>query len=173
MTTFVEMSHPEHAAEEADMLQGIANTIRAWQERQTPRLSDEQLLRRYPALGSTKTYRRLREGDMDGLVPANHVPKYQGVLSQIEDAEALAAAGEKAGLAPDLAMLLARQTVVGAGALLGGVPTDAATLRKNVTSPGGTTAAALAVLMDEARGMKPLMIEAVAAATRRGRELAG
>lgn len=95
MTTYVEMSHPEHAAEEADMLQGIANTIRAWQERQTPRLSDEQLLRRYPALGSTKTYRRLREGDMDGLVPANHVPKYQGVLSQIEDAEALAAAGEE------------------------------------------------------------------------------
>ena len=48
----------------------------------------------------------------------------------------------------------------------------AATLRQNVTSPGGTTAAALAVLMDEGRGMKPLMIEAVAAATRRGRELA-
>jgi len=86
--------------------------------------------------------------------------------------EALAAAGEKAGLPRDLAMLLARQTVVGAGALMGGVPTDAATLRKNVTSPGGTTAAALAVLMGET-GWQGLIDEAVAAAVRRSRELAG
>ena len=87
-------------------------------------------------------------------------------------AEALAAAGEKAGLPRDLAMLLARQTVVGAGALMGGVLTDAATLRKNVTSPGGTTAAALAVLMGET-GWQGLIDEAVAAAVRRSRELAG
>lgn len=86
--------------------------------------------------------------------------------------EAMAAAGEKAGLAPDLAMLLARQTVVGAGALLGGVPTDAATLRKNVTSPGGTTAAGLAVLMGE-EGWQPLIDAAIAAAAHRSRELAG
>ena len=86
--------------------------------------------------------------------------------------EALAAAGEKAGLPRDLAMLLARQTVVGAGALMGGVPTDAATLRKNVTSPGGTTAAALTVLMGET-GWQGLIDEAVAAAARRSRELAG
>ncbi len=86
--------------------------------------------------------------------------------------EAMAAAGEKAGLAPDLAMQLARQTVVGAGALLGGVPTDAATLRKNVTSPGGTTAAGLAVLMGE-EGWQPLVDAAIAAATHRSRELAG
>jgi pyrroline-5-carboxylate reductase len=86
--------------------------------------------------------------------------------------EAMAAAGEKAGLAPDLAMLLARQTVVGAGALMGNVPTDAATLRKNVTSPGGTTAAALAVLMGEG-GWQPLIDAAVAAAAHRSRDLAG
>lgn len=86
--------------------------------------------------------------------------------------EAMAAAGEKAGLTRELAMLLARQTVVGAGALLGGVPTDAATLRKNVTSPGGTTAAALAVLMGD-QGWQPLIDEAIAAAARRSRELAG
>lgn len=86
--------------------------------------------------------------------------------------EALAAAGEKAGLTHDAAMLLARQTIVGAGALLGSVPTDAATLRKNVTSPGGTTAAALAVLMGD-QGWQPLIDEAIAAATRRSRELAG
>lgn len=86
--------------------------------------------------------------------------------------EAMAAAGEKAGLPRELAMLLARQTVVGAGALLGGVPTDAATLRKNVTSPGGTTAAALAVLMGD-QGWQPLIDAAIAAAARRSRELAG
>lgn len=86
--------------------------------------------------------------------------------------EALAAAGEKAGLSADLAMLLARQTIIGAGALLGGVPTDAATLRKNVTSPGGTTAAALGVLMGET-GWQPLLDQAIAAATARSRELAG
>ncbi len=86
--------------------------------------------------------------------------------------EALAAAGQKAGLAPELSMQLARQTIVGAGALLGGVTTDAATLRKNVTSPGGTTAAALAVLMGE-NGWQPLVDEAIAAATHRSRELAG
>lgn len=86
--------------------------------------------------------------------------------------EALAVAGEKAGLTPDLAMQLARQTIVGAGALLAGVPTDAATLRKNVTSPGGTTAAALAVLMGE-HGWQPVIDEAVAAAAHRSRELAG
>lgn len=86
--------------------------------------------------------------------------------------EALAAAGEKAGLGTELSMQLARQTIVGAGALLGSVTTDAAILRKNVTSPGGTTAAALGVLMGEA-GWQPLVDEAIAAATRRSRELAG
>ena len=83
--------------------------------------------------------------------------------------EALAAAGEKAGLPRDLAMLLARQTVVGAGALMGGVPADAATLRKNVTSPGGTTAAGLAAL--EASGVRAAFGDAVVAATRRAGEL--
>ena len=56
-----------------------------------------------------------------------------------------------------------RFAVIGAGALLGGVPTDAATLRKNVTSPGGTTAAGLAVLMGE-EGWQPLVDAAIAAA---------
>ena len=87
-------------------------------------------------------------------------------------AEVLAEAGRAAGLPADLAALLARQTVAGAGALLAASDLDAATLRRNVTSPGGTTAAALAVLMGE-EGMQPLMTAAVAAAARRGRELAG
>lgn len=86
--------------------------------------------------------------------------------------EALAAAAEKAGLPHDLSAQIARQTIVGAGALLGASNLDVATLRKNVTSPGGTTAAALAILMGDG-GLGPLMNEAVEAAARRSRELAG
>ena len=87
-------------------------------------------------------------------------------------AEALAQAGAAAGLPAELAERLARATVAGSGELLHRSPLDAATLRRNVTSPGGTTEAALAVLMGEA-GLAPLMAKAVAAATRRSRELAG
>lgn len=87
--------------------------------------------------------------------------------------EAMAAAGEAAGLPADLAMLLARQTVAGSGELLFQAPEDAAQLRRNVTSPGGTTAAALEVLMDDASGLPPVMRRAIDAAARRSRELAG
>ena len=87
-------------------------------------------------------------------------------------AESLARAGAAAGLPADLAARLARATVAGSGELLHRSPLDAATLRQNVTSPGGTTAAALEVLMG-ANGLDPVMETAVAAATRRSRELAG
>jgi pyrroline-5-carboxylate reductase len=87
-------------------------------------------------------------------------------------AEALSAAGAAAGLPPELAAKLARATVSGSGELLNRSPLDPATLRQNVTSPGGTTAAALDVLMAE-DGMTQLMDRAVMAATRRSRELAG
>lgn len=87
-------------------------------------------------------------------------------------AEALAQAGMAAGLPAPLATRLARDTVAGAGELLHRSPLDAATLRQNVTSPGGTTAAALAVLMGE-NGLAALMTRAIAAATARSRELAG
>jgi pyrroline-5-carboxylate reductase len=87
-------------------------------------------------------------------------------------AEAMAKAGAAAGLPDALAATLARATVAGAGELLHRSPLDAATLRQNVTSPGGTTAAALDVLMaDDA--LAPLMTQAIAAATARSRELAG
>jgi pyrroline-5-carboxylate reductase len=87
-------------------------------------------------------------------------------------AESLARAGEKAGLPAKLAMRLARATVAGSGELLHRSPVDPAVLRQNVTSPGGTTAAALDVLMAP-DGLDHLMERAVAAAARRGRELAG
>jgi pyrroline-5-carboxylate reductase len=87
-------------------------------------------------------------------------------------AEALAQAGTAVGLPASLAETLARETVAGSGELLRQSRQDAATLRQNVTSPGGTTAAALAVLM-RANGLTKLMSEAIAAATERSRELAG
>jgi pyrroline-5-carboxylate reductase len=87
-------------------------------------------------------------------------------------AEAMTKAGIAAGLPADLAATLARETVAGSGELLHRSPLDAATLRQNVTSPGGTTAAALAVLMGPA-GFDELLTKAITAATRRGRELAG
>jgi pyrroline-5-carboxylate reductase len=85
--------------------------------------------------------------------------------------EALAEAAASIGLDRQTAMQLARATVSGAGALLDASSEDPATLRRNVTSPGGTTAAALAVLMRERGGLKELMAEAVLAAQRRSREL--
>lgn len=86
--------------------------------------------------------------------------------------EAMAAAGEAEGLAPELAMQLARATVVGAGQLAYHDDAPAAELRQNVTSPGGTTAAALEILMDKDMGLSPLMRRAVGAAAARARELA-
>jgi pyrroline-5-carboxylate reductase len=86
-------------------------------------------------------------------------------------AEELARAGVEAGLPPELATKLACETVAGSGELLHRSELDAATLRRNVTSPGGTTAAALEVLMS-ADGMQSLLTRAVAAAAKRSRELA-
>ncbi|MGQ9371427.1 pyrroline-5-carboxylate reductase [Azospirillum sp. A39] len=86
--------------------------------------------------------------------------------------EALARAGEDAGLPAELAQRLARATVSGAGELLRQSTAPAAQLREAVTSPGGTTRAALDVLMAE-DGLQPLLTRAVDAAARRSRELAG
>ena len=85
-------------------------------------------------------------------------------------AEELARAGVEAGLPADLAIKLARETVAGSGELLHRSDFPAATLRQNVTSPGGTTAAALGVLMAP-DGLQQIMTRAVAEATRRSREL--
>jgi len=87
-------------------------------------------------------------------------------------AECMADAGVEAGLPNELAEQLARVTVQGAGALMETGEEAAGKLRENVTSPGGTTEAALAELMAEP-GLKELMKRAVAAAVRRSRELSG
>jgi pyrroline-5-carboxylate reductase len=86
--------------------------------------------------------------------------------------EAMAAAGAKLGLTPEMAMQLARATVSGSGELLRQSSEPAAQLRVNVTSPGGTTAEALKVLMAD-DGIQPVFDKALAAASRRSKELAG
>ncbi|MFY8115022.1 MAG: pyrroline-5-carboxylate reductase [Rhabdaerophilum sp.] len=109
------------------------------------------------------------EGDIDSVTAlSGSGPAYVFHL-----VEAMARAGEELGLAPDLAMRLARATVEGAGELLfQEAETPPATLRQNVTSPGGTTAAALEVLMAP-EGLQPLMTKAIKAARARARALAG
>jgi pyrroline-5-carboxylate reductase len=108
------------------------------------------------------------EGLMDAVTAlSGSGPAYVFLL-----AEAMTKAGIAAGLPADLAARLARETVAGSGELLHRPDLDAATLRQNVTSPGGTTAAALEVLMGPG-GFDELLTKAIAAATRRGRELAG
>jgi pyrroline-5-carboxylate reductase len=107
------------------------------------------------------------EGLMDAVTAVSGSgPAYVFLL-----AEELARAGVEAGLPPALATRLARETVAGSGELLHRSELSSATLRQNVTSPGGTTAAALEVLMAK-DGLQPLLTRAVAAATRRSKELA-
>ena len=108
----------------------------------------------------------------EGLIDAATAVSGSGPAYVFLLAESLARAGAAVGLPADLAARLARATVAGSGELLHRSALDAATLRANVTSPGGTTAAALGVLMAD-NGLDPLMAKAVAAATKRSRELAG
>lgn len=106
------------------------------------------------------------ESEMDALTAVSGSgPSYVFLL-----VEAMAAAGMKQGLPQKTAEILARQTIIGAAALMETDPAPAATLRKNVTSPNGTTAAALAVLMADG-GLADLMARAIEAATKRSVEL--
>lgn len=107
------------------------------------------------------------EGPIDeALLPAATAVSGCGPAYGFLLAEVMAAAGIANGLEPGFAMRLARKTVEGAGALMEGSPEDAATLRKNVTSPNGVTQAALEVLMSP--GAMPSLFEgAVAAAIAR------
>ena len=107
------------------------------------------------------------EGLMDAVTAVSGSgPAYVFLL-----AEELARAGVAAGLPEELATKLARETVAGSGELLHRSGLASATLRQNVTSPGGATAAALNVLMGPG-GLQQLMEHAVAAATARSKELA-
>ena len=106
------------------------------------------------------------EGLMDAVTAlSGSGPAYVFALT-----ECMAEAGIAAGLPADLATLLARRTVVGAGELMKQSTDSADELRINVTSPGGTTAAALEILLTKGN-LRKLMIKAIAAAARRSREL--
>ena len=118
------------------------------------------------------TLGRLEWVDREDLIDVATAVSGSGPAYVFHMVEALAAAGAAAGLEPELAARLARATVEGAGELLWRSPETPETLRRNVTSPGGTTAAALAVLMGDDR-LSDLMTAAVAAAAKRSRELAG
>jgi pyrroline-5-carboxylate reductase len=107
-----------------------------------------------------------RESDLDAVTAVSG----SGPAYVFNLVEAMASAGRAQGLSEDVAMKLARQTVIGAAALMEADPAPARTLRENVTSPNGTTAAALTVLMGE-DGLTPLMERAVDAARRRSEEL--
>lgn len=109
--------------------------------------------------------------DDEGLMDAVTALSGSGPAYVFHLIEAMAAAGEALGLSPELAAKSALETVAGAGELARTAAEDPSTLRQNVTSPGGTTAAALGVLMAE-QGMTALMTEAMTAARDRGRELA-
>jgi pyrroline-5-carboxylate reductase len=133
------------------------------------RVSDAQRLLAHKLLGAIGTVEWVDDESLLDAVTAvsGSGPAYVFLL-----AETLARAGSAAGLPGDLATRLARATVAGAGELLHRSQVEPGTLRENVTSAGGTTAAALDVLMGP-RGLEPLMKKAVAAATKRSRELAG
>lgn len=108
----------------------------------------------------------------EGLIDAVTAVSGSGPAYVFHLVEALAEAGRAAGLPSELAERLARGTIEGAGELLYRSDMPPGVLRQNVTSPGGTTAAALEVLMGE-NGLTPLMRKAVAAAKRRAEELSG
>jgi pyrroline-5-carboxylate reductase len=108
--------------------------------------------------------------DAEALIDAATAVSGSGPAYVFLLAECLAEAGRAAGLPPAIAAQLARATVAGAGEMLHRDPTDAGQLRKNVTSPNGTTAAALAHLMAD-DGMQPLLTRAVEAARQRAEEL--
>ncbi len=107
----------------------------------------------------------------EGLIDAVTAVSGSGPAYVFWLAECLAEAGRAAGLPADLAERLARATVSGAGEMIHVRDDKPGQLRENVTSPGGTTAAALSVLMAE-DGLQPLMVKAVAAAKKRAAELA-
>lgn len=105
-TPVTETTLPTQRAESGEVellhkveLLNLADKIRTWQETRTPRISDNAIVKQFPGLGSTKTYARIRNDDLHGLVIEVHLAKYRGVWAQIE---ALAGAGESEEIYEDL-----------------------------------------------------------------------
>ena len=131
-------------------------------------VSEDRMALAETLLGAVgKTVRLDREDQMDAVTAVSG----SGPAYVFHLIETLAAAGEAEGLPAELAMELALTTVSGAGALAEASSDSPTQLRINVTSPKGTTEAALKVLMDETQGFPALLKRAVHAAAERGREL--
>jgi pyrroline-5-carboxylate reductase len=163
----------KHFGSDAAIIRTIPNTPAAIGRGITamnanPNVSKSQMELANALLSSTGEVVTVTEESMIDLITAvsGSGPAYIFYLT-----ECMAAAGEKIGLPPALAMQLARATVAGSGELMRQSGIDAATLRQNVTSPNGTTYAALQVLMAD-DGMKPLFEKAITAAAKRSKELA-
>lgn len=163
-----------HFGEDAAIIRTIPNTPAAIGRgitamAQNANVSPEQAKLAAALLGSIGEVVTVeKESDIDSVTAVSGSgPAYIFYLT-----ECLARAGEELGLPKDTAMQLARATVAGAGELMRVTGIEAATLRENVTSPKGTTYAALQVLMAN-DGLQPLMSKAVKAAADRSRELAG
>lgn len=132
------------------------------------RVSERQLVMAEQLLSAVGQVVRLdAESQMDAVTAVSG----SGPAYVFHLIETLAAAGQAEGLPAELSMRLALATVAGAGALAELADEGPDQLRVNVTSPGGTTAAALSVLMDQERGFPDLLNRAVAAAAERSREL--
>jgi len=180
-TVFVSIMAGRAIAGMRDLLGGDATVIRAMPN--TPAAIGQGFTVACPGPGVTAAQRSLADAllaavgevawvDEEAMIdPVTAVsgggPAYVFLLAEVMEQAALAE-----GLPAELARRMARATVAGSGALLGASAEDAATLRKAVTSPKGTTERALAVLMAEA-AWPALMKRAIAAATARSRELAG
>ena len=164
----------KHFGNDASIIRTIPNTPAAIGRGITamcanPHVSKSQMQLANTLLSSTGEVVTVDDESMIDLVTAvsGSGPAYIFYLT-----ECMANAGEKIGLPPALAMQLARATVSGSGELMRQSGIDAETLRQNVTSPNGTTFAALQILMAD-DGMKPLFEKAIKAAADRSKELAG
>lgn len=167
-------SFTKHFSERQPVIRAMPNTPAAIGKGITAAVANTHVrpLQKDMAMQLLRSTGQLEWLDDEGLMDAITAVSGSGPAYIFLMIEALAAAGEKAGLPKALATALARQTVIGAAALAeADAGTDAITLRRNVTSPGGTTEAALNVLMRD-NGLQPLMDEAILAAKRRGKELA-
>lgn len=166
-------SFAQHFGNDAAIIRTIPNTPAAVGRGITAMAANPHVSARQLALAETllASVGEVVKVDREELIDAVTAVSGSGPAYVFYLTECLAAAGEKVGLPPALAMQLARATVAGSGELMRLSGIEAETLRKNVTSPNGTTHAALQVLMAE-DGMGPLFDKAIAAATRRSKELA-
>ncbi len=163
-----------HLGHDAAIIRAMPNTPAAVRRGITVTYANSQVVAHQRDLGTSllQAVGSVEWIDDEALIDAVTALSGSGPAYVFLMVECMARAGMDAGLPEDLAMKLARQTVAGSGELLHQASETAQTLRQNVTSPGGTTAEALAVLMSP-DGLQALMSRAIIAAARRSRELAG